>query len=151
MGDLRDVLVRASLDEDFRVQLRADPDTALASYALSSDERIALLAGDDTARALLAAEVPEGDGPQAPAAVRSAPSAVITGDESAFRVRVQPLASRRADGGVHVEYVAGIDPPVRPRRPGLEAARLAVSQAVPEERADRLLDLVTALLQERRS
>ncbi len=161
--DIGALLVRAALDDGFRDELERDPDAAMSGYALTDDEREILRRGDAALLQLVAAATRAAAGAAAPTplpeprpAPAPGPPPALPFPELAFVVRLTPTAIPRADGTWFVSYQSRIEPLTAPEAPpatthplghqlegaAVRAAASAVRGAEPDQRGDRLLDLI---------
>jgi hypothetical protein len=157
MSDLRRFLIQASMDPDFRERFRTDPDAAMAGFSLTNEERAALKRPDATLP-LVAREAPGIREAAASDSSSESPAHPPSPHHVAFFLRVFPEVVTAPDGTLYVSHSGVLDPPHlavahpipwqhRLGLPETQAAAEAVSEARPEDRRARILDLIQHLVQ----
>ncbi|MBW1880387.1 MAG: hypothetical protein JRJ84_18675 [Deltaproteobacteria bacterium] len=111
------VLVRYLLDEDFRVQMDAEPEQALSEFDLTDEERAALISRDERVLGLIGAAVQASPRdpsvaplPETPGEVATVTPTEITLPEVTFYLRLEPRTSRDQAGQLRVQYLTRIYP-----------------------------------------
>ncbi len=141
---LRDLLIRAALDPDFRERVRREPDAALTGYDLTSDEREALHRCDASLLPHIArAALPPRTGGSVPPRPPLPPP-----PSEQRRLRLRPRAVRAGDTlsvGWTVTLVRPSErtAPAEPVDVGAQVA--AVHEATPGEREAALRALLEVL------
>ena len=167
MSDLRALLVRATLDEEFRELMRRDLDRAFEGYELESEDEAVLRRGDHGLLALigkvLAEEITVREAPELPdtAPESAAPSVQLPdlkfdvtlsptqiGDVLTYRASIEHAPTRPSAGGPAPSRAAPPTDPQWGHRLGSAAAHEAadaVRKAPEGERSSALLALIAAL------
>jgi hypothetical protein len=153
LSELRRFLVRASLDPEFRVLARSDPEAAFLGFSLTDEQKSASSDPGKT-RALIAAET--GGIRAAGGSIEASPLPSPQELSAQCYLRIFPHVVHGEDGQIHVSHSGALDPVVlavarpipwsdRLDSPETRAAVDRVREADPATRRQCLLALIETL------